>query len=346
MPYGVDKVMEQQVDRLFGEFVLWEAAEKFGLSREHAKKLGDFENYVYEMHNQQGEAVIMRLTHSSHRSESMIAAELDWIYFLISKGLSIPRCYESLLGKRTEKIIVEDSYFTAAVFQKAEGKRADFHNPAEWNQQLFGEWGRLIGQMHRATIGYQVTDLDGVSKRPEWYEDDLLLEARRSVGEGEEYVLQSLEEVLKHLQKLPQDNRSYGLIHTDMHQGNFFVADGRISVFDFDDCAYNWFIHDIAIPLYYSVSWAVPAAYEGGRNAFAAEFFKAFWNGYQEEYSLDAAWLQELPYFLRLRDITLYLVIHKKVEPHTMDSRMRSWMDEIKGRLKQNVPIVELDCLI
>ncbi|NOU96777.1 phosphotransferase [Paenibacillus sp. LMG 31456] len=338
--------MEQQVERLFGESVLREAAERFGLNQEYFKKLGDFENYVYEMHNQQGEAVIMRLTHSSHRSESRIAAELDWIYFLINEGLDIPRCYESLLGKRVEKLLVEDSYFTAALFQKAEGNRVDFHNPAEWNQQLFREWGRLTGQMHHATSSYRVTaDPDDEGKRQEWYEDELLLEARKYVSEDEEFILESLEEILKHLHGLPQDNRSYGLIHSDMHQGNFFVANGRISVFDFDDCAYNWFIHDIAIPLYYSVSWAIPDAYNGDRDAFAAEFFEAFWTGYQVEHKLDAAWLQELPYFLRLRDLTLYLVINKKVEPHARDSRMTKWMEEIKSRLKQNIPIVGLDCL-
>jgi len=43
------------------------------------------------------------------------------------------------------------------------------------------------------------------------------------------------------------------LIHTDVHAGNFFVDDGRITVFDFDDSSYQWFASDIAIALYYTI---------------------------------------------------------------------------------------------
>jgi Ser/Thr protein kinase RdoA (MazF antagonist) len=195
--------------------------------------------------------------------------------------------------------------------------------------------------MHRATGRYRVCGPE--HKRPQWDEDDLLIEARQYVIEGEEYVLQRLEEVIRHLQRLPKDHLSYGLIHTDMHPRNFFVEDERIRVFDFDDCAYNWFIHDIAIPLYYSLNWAVPESYAGDRTAFAADFITAFWQGYRQEHAMDMKWFHELPYFLMLRDITLYLVIHKKVEPHTMDNRTRKWIEDIKSRLKHNTPIVELD---
>ncbi|MDF2963269.1 MAG: hypothetical protein K0S39_5004 [Paenibacillus sp.] len=125
--------MEQQVEVLFGENVLREAAARFGLDQNLIKKLGDFENYVYELQNQQGEPVILRLTHSSHRLEEMVDAELKWIYFLLEEGLDIPACYKSLQGKLTETIPVGDSYFTAAVFQKAGGNQPDFRNPAEWN---------------------------------------------------------------------------------------------------------------------------------------------------------------------------------------------------------------------
>lgn len=41
-------------------------------------------------------------------------------------------------------------------------------------------------------------------------------------------------------------------MHNDLNPANFHVNDGQITLFDFDYCAYNWFINDIsiALPLY------------------------------------------------------------------------------------------------
>jgi hypothetical protein len=42
------------------------------------------------------------------------------------------------------------------------------------------------------------------------------------------------------------------LVHSDLNPTNFHVNDGQLTLFDFDDCTYNWLINEIAIalPLY------------------------------------------------------------------------------------------------
>ena len=53
------------------------------------------------------------------------------------------------------------------------------------------------------------------------------------------------------LDSLPKDDDCYGLIHADIHQGNFFVDENdNITIFDFDDCHYHWFAYDLAVPLF------------------------------------------------------------------------------------------------
>ncbi|MBC8079096.1 MAG: phosphotransferase [Gorillibacterium sp.] len=332
--------MEKEVEDLFGDHVLKAAARLFGLKAEGFKQLGNFENYVYEA-DKDGVAKILRLTHSSHRTEAEVAGEMDWIDFLLKQGVDIPKYDHSLQGNRTEKILTGASYFTAVVFEKAEGKHAKASDPEIWNEALFKEWGRITGHMHRETRGYQPPTAH--ANRPLWDEDDLYKNAKNYIRLGDEFVLERLDALLKHLSSLPITADSYGLIHTDIHSGNFFVDQGRIRVFDFDDCCYLWFVHDIAIPLYYSLSWGVPASYEGNRLAFAADFFQAFWQGYVDEYQLSHEWLAQMPTFLKLRDVTLYLVINKKLED--MDENTSRWMEEIKDRIKQDAPIVDIDYL-
>ncbi|MFC5452822.1 phosphotransferase enzyme family protein [Paenibacillus aestuarii] len=331
--------MEQAVNTLFGMHILNEAADRFSLTKGSYKKLGDFENYVYEV-EREGQSYVMRFTHSSHRSELDVLAELDWISYLVQVGVDIPQVYTSRLGKMTEVIHAGDSYFTASLFQKAEGHMPDYANPAEWNEHLFASWGEITGRMHKATQSYTPSIHH---KRMTWEDDELLVNAKSYVLPGDEYVLERLNEVMTHLHSLPQGQDVYGLIHTDIHSRNFFVDNGRISVFDFDDCAYNWFIHDIAIPLYYALSWGVPERYAGNREAFAADFVQAFWSGYEKVMPLSRQWLQELSTFLKLRDITLYLVIHKKEDLQLATPRLIQWVNDIKERIRQNIAIVEID---
>lgn len=337
--------MEAQVEKLFGERILQEAGDRFGLKRGEYKKLGDFENYVFEgIREKDGEPAVLRLTHSSHRPEEQVRAELDWIRFLTEEGgLAIPGCIPSRDGRLTEKVEVpgEDSYFTAGLFRKAEGRLPQFNRPEDWNEELFRNWGRITGQMHRLTTRYEPAP--GSARRPSWEEDDLLDNAAAYTAPGEEFVLDRLEATLARLRSLPKEPGNYGLIHTDIHPRNFFV-DGRggLQVFDFDDCAYNWFVHDIAIPLYYSLCWGVPEAYGENLEAFASDFLHAFWNGYREEYDLPAAWLSELPLFMFFRDLNLYLVIRKKMAPGDMDEHLTRWFERITERIRRGESIVSL----
>jgi len=103
---------------------------------------------------------------------------------------------------------------------------------------------------------------------------------------------------------LPKDRAGYGLIHQDAHGGNFFIKDGAITLFDFDDCMYGWFIYDIAMVLFYAALGKEDMA------AFTKTFMGDFLQGYAQENMLDPPWLPEIPHFLKLREIDLYAIIH------------------------------------
>jgi Ser/Thr protein kinase RdoA (MazF antagonist) len=63
--------VEREVELQFSQEVLFEAAQRFGMSTDSLKRLGDFENYVYEGEID-GVSYVLRLTHSSHRSTNMV----------------------------------------------------------------------------------------------------------------------------------------------------------------------------------------------------------------------------------------------------------------------------------
>ena len=75
-----------------------------------------------------------------------------------------------------------------------------------------------------------------------------------------EQLCEVLEAKLNHYGESPD---RFGLVHADLRLANLLVDDKQLSVIDFDDCGFSWFIYDFASavsfwkPLLYCQSWNV-----------------------------------------------------------------------------------------
>jgi Ser/Thr protein kinase RdoA (MazF antagonist) len=129
---------------------------------------------------------------------------------------------------------------------------------------------------------------------------------------------------------------SYGLVHCDLNTTNFHVNNAQITFFDFDDCAYNWFVNDIAVamPLYSELF--AKADWE----ARLTEFFQWYMRGYSEENHLDESWLEVLPISLRLQNIICLIACHQSNVPN---SRYRSFYELVLKIYQQGHPIFDFD---
>ncbi len=88
------------------------------------------ENYVYEFEVAQ-RPLILRFTHSSHRTTEQVTAELEFVDFLGQQGVTVARAVPSLQGSLIEHLPVDGGYFSAAVFERAPGAKATFDLPAD-----------------------------------------------------------------------------------------------------------------------------------------------------------------------------------------------------------------------
>ncbi|QQZ10295.1 phosphotransferase enzyme family protein [Heyndrickxia vini] len=331
--------MEQFVEKLFTQEVIENILTTFNLDHSY-KKLGDFENYVFEV-NEQGKPKILRITHSSHRSKQELESELDWIQHLYRCGIKIPNVLLSPEGNTVEKFTVKDSAFFASLFEKASGHPISLEDSI-FNEKLFYKWGKMIGKMHRHTKEYQPSER--IVSRHHWDANDLL-DFEKYYGKEESQLLEHAKNVVQEIKQLTKSKDNYGLIHSDIHHGNFFYDGEMIHVFDFDDACYHYFVSDIAIPLYYATNSKHFIGTREERNRFAKKFLTAFLDGYQEENKLPREWIKKIPLFLKLRDIDLYAVFNKKVAPEQRNDRVKHWMQEIKERMKKNEAIVDIEFL-
>ena len=327
--------MEPIIRERFNDEILAAARQRYGVTPDQIKLLDGFESFMFEF-EKEGAAYILRLGHSRRRTPELVQGEVAWIKYLADGGAGVARAVLSPGGELVE--LIPDGhgdYFLATAFAKARGKpvwETDF-----WTREAFLEgYGRLLGRLHHLSQSYQPANF--AWQRPAW--DDLSnLIVHTTLTQADSLVSRRYQDVLAHLQALPRTPDAYGMIHQDAHSGNFFVdEDGRITLFDFDDCVYGHFAYDLAMVLFYAVTNRPDA------DAFAAGFWPAFWRGYQMENELDAAWLQEIPHFMKLREIELYTLLMRDYGPEALghDSWATRYLHGRLQRIEQNQPIVSL----
>ncbi|WP_093216704.1 hypothetical protein [Sediminibacillus albus] len=112
-------------------------------------------------------------------------------------------------------------------------------------------------------------------------------------------------------------------------------------MFDFDDACYLWYVSDIAIPFYYAVLSAGSGIISLERENFAARFLSLFLAGYLEETELPEDWNTQFHLLLRLRDVTLYSVLHKKIAAKDRDQKIAQLMKRLRSRIEDKKPIAE-----
>jgi Ser/Thr protein kinase RdoA (MazF antagonist) len=293
----------KEIVQICEQEVLDTAARLFGTSKEQLSKFDDYEgcaNLVYQ-YAHDGQPRILRISYRPNRPVERIQAELHFVNYLGEGGVRVSKPVPSENGNLTEVIHAEGVPFITVSFIKGRGMRVP-DNEYRYREgvpmrEYFQNWGQVLGQMHRLTKSYQ--PLSDSIRRPEWhtweYYNGFPYSERLPV------IQKKYDQLIGELHLPPKDIDSYGLIHNDFNDGNFTVDydNGDITVFDFDDCCYFWFVYDLA------------CAWEGGigramfrplaeRRAFMDRYMEHVLQGYTRENTLSAEWLERMPLFLRL----------------------------------------------
>ncbi|MCQ6557283.1 phosphotransferase enzyme family protein [Paenibacillus mendelii] len=335
--------MEKSIIEIFNDRLVELAAAQYGVNMKELNYIGGFQNFVYE-YQLQGKSYILRFTPSSHRTVNIVQAELDWILYLARNGMSvsIPIC--SLNGVMTEVIEASGMYFTVVSFEKAEGRKISYPECLE-DVVLYEKLGRMTGKIHALSKLYQPEDAS--VRRQEWT-DNYYLQNIDFLPDSQLRIKERYLQLVNEINNLSHKEDDYGLIHGDMGVGNFFINEqGDITLFDFDEAQYSWFVEDIAIQLYYLVYVYGDEDGRALREEQAQRFMKPFMEGYRSENTLDDDWLKQLPLFLQLRELIVYIGAHRNYDgdesfSHSDNQWFKDWIAESRNRLENGIPIVNI----
>ncbi len=321
------------------ELVVAEAARLYGTTLDRLRPLaGGHFSAVYEV-VLKGIPCVLRIVPPGDGTDSdSFRAIHAWTAFLAEHGAPVPMPVPTPAGDLISVVSDGDQSYTIVATTKARGVLAETLRQDQWTDAYFHNIGAVAGKIHALARSYAP---DVALQRPAWDELGDLFSENQS---ADPIVNVRKHEILEQIRALPKDPSTFGMIHGDFHFGNFFVDpdDGySITLFDFDDCAYGWYIFDTAILLF-----DILVLYEGtGTAQFAARFMRAYLKGYRTQKRLDAVWLGKLPLFLKLLEISYYALLEPTYRPggNSGDFWVDRFMPGRRERVAEGSPYVDLD---
>ena len=183
-----------------------------------------------------------------------VASEIAWVNALHDvEGVSVVEAIPTASGfpvatisdeAGTEWACVCTNFVEGVVLENLPDPSAFYRTIGRW-AALFHQHARTWrkpGGFHR--FAWDVPDMVGA--RPRWgrWEDVDLATGERALLE------RAQDEALAVLAQVPKTNSTWGLIHADLRPSNVIAgADGTLTVIDFDDCGYSYFLYDYAAAL-------------------------------------------------------------------------------------------------
>jgi Ser/Thr protein kinase RdoA (MazF antagonist) len=220
-----------------------------------AELLNLSENATYLVTDPRDGLSVLRVHRLGYHDEREIASELAWMDALRAEaGVRTPRVLPATDGSQIVAVPERAGPATrnAATrhcvrFEFLPGSEPE----SEASAGHFAELGEITARMHQHARQW---------RRPGWFTRfhwDYLAafgpQARWGrwqdgvgVGPAERQILGRLDDALRHrLEAFGTGQERYGLVHADTRLANLLVHDGAVSVIDFDDSGFSWYLYDL-----------------------------------------------------------------------------------------------------
>lgn len=240
---------------------------------------------------------MLRVHRSGYHTPAAIRSELAWIDAVrADRVVSTPAYLPTTDGSPVAVVDLDGRTRHVVRFEYVEGVEPDA-------SRLAGDFvtlGAISARLHGHTRAWRRPD--GFT-RFVWDYDSALGErglwgrwqAGLGIGPDELAILGRLAEVLRErLRDYGTGRERFGLIHADMRQANLLVRGDEVTVIDFDDCGFSWYLYDLAAALSFIE-----------HEPYVPELVDAWLRGYRSVAPLSADDEAELATFVMLRRLLL-----------------------------------------
>lgn len=246
-------------------------------------------------------AKIIRIAYLNDRSREDFLGEVEYIRYLSEHGGSVSNVISSKKGNLLEEMIHDNHTFFVCLFEKARGKMlAENHYKYREGVPLteyYYNGGKVLGKLHQLSKGYTP-----VHRRYSFFDKYNAEYIHQLIPDSLSLLKEKLVELLNTLEDLDRNRESFGMVHFDYSDGNYMIDfdTGQITVFDFDNSCFCWYMYDLANLWTHGVGWVQFEQDAGKRKKFMENYFETVLAGYKSETGIENSMLDQLPLFIQV----------------------------------------------
>ena len=223
-------------------------------------------------------------------------AAMDFNYYLSENNISVSVPLKTIGGELVIRARDGGEDYIITAFEELSGQTWGYDGS---NDKMSFNWGKAMGEMHRAAKDYNLPNEHDVHKDifDSYYWGPFFDGLKIYPG-----IYKIAQELFDEITALPKDKNSFGVIHGDLHQGNFFTDGDKINIIDFGDSIYGWYALDAAISLCHALWWGRK---DDAGNDFTDAIIENFMKGYLSANRLSDFWVSKIPLFMKYRHLCM-----------------------------------------
>ena len=234
--------------------ILQEILASYGLAEAQTHLLGSLWNRVYRVEVNNGTLYSLRLCPPEVQNSSNLADELAWLELVArQQQVRVPSPVRNQQGDLITVISTPDGQRLSCLFAWVEGEPAKQHLTAAVMRQI----GRAVAKLHQLArafggpfqaqgfrAGYRYNSQLAASHR------DWIAAHQTEIGIAQVRLLEAaVTWLIAELAEIGETRDNFGIIHADLHFGNFLVQADQVSVIDFDQVGCGHYLYDLAVLL-------------------------------------------------------------------------------------------------
>jgi Ser/Thr protein kinase RdoA (MazF antagonist) len=227
----------------------------YGIVPSRLQPLGSFWNTTYRIDSDAGESFVLRIATPSVKNPVSTENEIHWLnYVRTNSDLIVPEAIATLEGNWVTRLKVGNDDRICCLFSWIEGESAR----TLFYENTLQHIGRIVGTLHNLAQHFdppasmnrpaEICHSDEAEiqrvRNPEWLD---WLKTNPEISTRDIRILSSAIEIVLSELKTPKDGKAKsGLVHGDLHLGNFIVTSDHVAIIDFDQLGWGYFSVELA----------------------------------------------------------------------------------------------------
>lgn len=209
-------------------------------------------NATFSVETQSGVKYALRININSTRTIQNMLAEVEWVRHLNrTSGIHTPTPIANLTDHYIVSGLHADSGLTlyGVMYTWLDGEEIG----DEPTMEQLHEVGKAIAYLHQESNDFALSTDVELPRFDDffWGTEDYLFSDKSLLTKEERDLIQQAHDLIMQFTRDLYANSPVHIIHADFHGWNLMWNEGKLSIFDFDDCGFGLEAQDLAVALYY-----------------------------------------------------------------------------------------------